>query len=121
MSASVGATRVAEGLSTAAERIAGFASAVLADSASVPLMELHNLITVAALIVQAALCREETRGVHARLDYPARDDEHWGGTHVRTRRAATSEPVLKAYAQRSPKPEVTRARARGRDGSRGRQ
>jgi L-aspartate oxidase len=36
-----------------------------------------NLVTVARLIARAALRREESRGGHFRLDFPARDDRHW--------------------------------------------
>jgi L-aspartate oxidase len=36
-----------------------------------------NLVTVARLIVRAALRREESRGGHFRADFPARDDLHW--------------------------------------------
>jgi len=36
-----------------------------------------SLLTVGRLIVRAALRREETRGAHARSDFPARDDLHW--------------------------------------------
>ena len=82
MSANVGATRTADGLSDAAERIAGFSSAVPTDHASVPRMEFYNLVTVSALIVQSASIREESRGVHARLDFPERDDERWRGRIV---------------------------------------
>ena len=95
MSANVGATRAADGLSDAAKRIAGFACAVPADHANVPLMEFYNLITVSALIVQSALIRQESRGVHARLDFPERDDEHWRGHLVFRRGQAPSfSPVI---------------------------
>src|SRR5262249_49033794 len=39
--------------------------------------ELQNLLTIARLMIWAALQREESRGVHFRSDYPVRDDLHW--------------------------------------------
>ena len=39
--------------------------------------ELQNLLTVARLMIKAALQREESRGVHFRSDFPQRDDVHW--------------------------------------------
>jgi L-aspartate oxidase len=42
-----------------------------------PGWELQNLLTVAKLMIWAALQRTESRGVHFRSDYPARDDSHW--------------------------------------------
>ncbi|HEV7889106.1 MAG TPA: L-aspartate oxidase [Pyrinomonadaceae bacterium] len=37
----------------------------------------RNSLTVATLIARSALWREESRGGHFRVDFPARDDEHW--------------------------------------------
>jgi L-aspartate oxidase len=39
--------------------------------------ELQNMLTVASLIVDAALAREESRGVHLRTDFPEPNDAHW--------------------------------------------
>ena len=39
--------------------------------------ELQNLLTIARLMIDAALKREESRGVHFRSDFPLRDDAKW--------------------------------------------
>jgi L-aspartate oxidase len=49
--------------------------------------ELQNMLTVARIMVRAALAREESRGVHLRTDFPQTDDEHWR-RHVCFRREA---------------------------------
>jgi succinate dehydrogenase/fumarate reductase flavoprotein subunit len=40
-------------------------------------LELDNLIGQAAVVLHSALYRTESRGAHAREDYPARDDSNW--------------------------------------------
>jgi succinate dehydrogenase / fumarate reductase flavoprotein subunit len=40
-------------------------------------LEFDNLIAQAAVTVQGALAREESRGAHAREDFPKRDDAEW--------------------------------------------
>lgn len=42
-----------------------------------PGWELQNLLTVARLMVDAALEREESRGTHFRSDFPSRNDRAW--------------------------------------------
>ena len=40
-------------------------------------LEYDNLIAQAAVTIEGALSRQESRGAHAREDFPARDDENW--------------------------------------------
>jgi L-aspartate oxidase len=39
--------------------------------------ELQNMLTVARMMVRAAMAREESRGVHFRTDFPTTDDHRW--------------------------------------------
>ncbi len=39
--------------------------------------ELQNMLTLARVMIQAALVREESRGVHLRTDFPSLDDTRW--------------------------------------------
>jgi len=41
------------------------------------LLELRNLVSVGKLIVESALIRHESRGLHYNVDYPERDDQQW--------------------------------------------
>lgn len=73
-----GVRRSRAGLEQAAETIERWCRYVLPRQFSdVEGWELQNMLTVAYFIIDAALAREETRGVHQRIDFPERDDQHW--------------------------------------------
>ena len=78
MGRSMGVQRTAEGLKEARETIDRWRHYVLHRQFSEPRgWELQNLLTVARVMVAAALLREESRGVHLRADYPQIDDDQW--------------------------------------------
>jgi L-aspartate oxidase len=54
--------------------------------------ELQNLLSVARLMIAAALARRESRGVHLRQDFPQLDEAHWR-RHIRFRRE-TPSPIV---------------------------
>ena len=72
-----------EGLRKMAEIAQSFADLAVADRSMiwntdlVEALELDNLIGQAAVVLHSALYRTESRGAHAREDYPERDDENW--------------------------------------------
>ena len=50
---------------------------------STELLELRNLVTVASLIVDCAISRRESRGLHYTLDYPEADPRFVRDTTMR--------------------------------------
>lgn len=47
------------------------------------ILELRNLVTVASLIVDCAVRRKESRGLHYTMDHPNSDDQYIGDTSLR--------------------------------------
>ena len=47
--------------------------------------ELQNMLTVARTMVQSALSRKESRGVHLRVDFPEIDNSHWNQHNLTSR------------------------------------
>jgi fumarate reductase flavoprotein subunit len=72
----VGLVRDAAGLAGAVATLDGWRQTLLAAGrdAGDPT---GALVTVAWLMARGALDRTESRGGHARADFPARDDLHW--------------------------------------------
>jgi L-aspartate oxidase len=73
MTEGAGVSRSAASLAQAAEEVAALAPPP-GGPAGGPHGELRNLVTVAAALLAAATAREETRGAHARDDFPEISD-----------------------------------------------
>jgi L-aspartate oxidase len=73
-----GVRRTGVGLSEALETVDGWRRYVLARQFDdLEGWELQNMLTLSRVMIQAALLREESRGVHLRTDCPQLDDNHW--------------------------------------------
>jgi succinate dehydrogenase / fumarate reductase flavoprotein subunit len=83
----VGVFRTGEGLKAALDAIVElkkrFAKTHVRDKSPnynsnlVHVLELENLLDLAEVMVTGGLAREESRGAHARRDFPKRNDEDW--------------------------------------------
>ncbi|MET0623954.1 MAG: L-aspartate oxidase [Pyrinomonadaceae bacterium] len=87
----VGILRTRAGLERALKEFGEIASAPL-------LAGPRNFVTVAAIIARSALWREESRGGHYRLDFPARDDARWRAHSVIQRDAGLTRAETIEFA-----------------------
>ncbi|MDX1947336.1 MAG: L-aspartate oxidase [Pirellulaceae bacterium] len=75
---SCGVRRGGDALREALEAVDGWRRYVLPRQfGDIKGWELQNLLTIARVMIQAALVREESRGVHLRTDFPTLDDARW--------------------------------------------
>ena len=73
-----GVRRSGEALGEALESVDAWRRYVLARQfGDIEGWELQNMLTLSRVMIQAALAREESRGVHLRTDYPQLDDARW--------------------------------------------
>ena len=78
MTSRAGVLRSADGLTEVGEMLDKLAQTTT-DVIDQDSWETTNLLTVSAVLAEAASGREETRGSHWREDFPDRDDERWSG------------------------------------------
>lgn len=73
----VGIIRNEKGLKAANDELENIYNCLAAGQDILEYYEALNMLTVARVIVQASLWRQESRGAHYRSDYPRRDDVRW--------------------------------------------
>lgn len=73
----VGIIREQNGLKEAGAKIEHLYRHLTRGDDPLAYMEMVNMLTVARVVIQAALWRRESRGGHFRSDYPERDDLNW--------------------------------------------
>lgn len=73
----VGIIRFERGLKEASRELEDIYNGLAAGEDLLAFYEAINMLTVARIIIQASLWRQESRGAHYRSDFPHRDDMRW--------------------------------------------
>ena len=82
----MGVRREAEGLREALDNVRHWCRYVLDLQLTTPAAwELQNMLTIAPLMIRAALDRQESRGCHVRTDFPSVENAQWN-RHITFRR-----------------------------------
>jgi fumarate reductase flavoprotein subunit len=81
------------GLQERVQRVGILDTSATFNTELVAALELANMLDVAECILASGLGREESRGAHQRLDFPARDDARFL-THQLVHREADGGPGL---------------------------
>jgi succinate dehydrogenase/fumarate reductase flavoprotein subunit len=81
---------------------ASMPSSQLNGKALVDLIELRSAARVAAIILEAALLRRESRGAHFRQDFPDQNDAEWQG-HLQVQLSPSGENVWQFKPAQRPK------------------
>jgi L-aspartate oxidase len=112
MTEHAGVLRTDAGLAGAARELAAIAerSDALPDTES---WQATNLLMVAAVLVEAARMRQETRGSHWREDFPETDDVHWFG-HIDAQLVPGGRVRLDYRPSTAPSHAASPAATRGR-------
>ena len=69
-------------------------------------IDMRNMLIVSEAMARAALARKESRGGHARDDFPAQDDAHFGKVNIVSRLTKSGEMEIAEVPLQAPPPEI---------------
>ncbi|MBN1631469.1 MAG: L-aspartate oxidase [Thermoleophilia bacterium] len=93
-----GIVRTRDDMERARQTLDALRASLAAPGLSVAELELFNLLAVAQHIVETAVRREESRGVHLRADFPEIDDAAWRRHSLLRRDTVTGGALVESSA-----------------------